>query len=58
MIIKAKDFYELLDACRILLDDAEFFTGDVRTLTAWERFAQAFIVVEKGRDDGETKASN
>lgn len=35
----------LLDACVILADDAEFFTGDVRQLTAWERFSNAVKIV-------------
>jgi hypothetical protein len=29
------------EACDILKDDADFFTGDIRKCTAWERFEHA-----------------
>lgn len=43
---------ELIEAAIILRDDAEFFTGDVRNLTAWERFTNALAAASKIAEGG------
>ena len=48
---KTRQVQELMDACIILKDDVEFYTGDVRELTAWPRFLAAFKPFEVDYED-------